>query len=172
MISSANVAGAELTHFPPMQVARPAGKFALLRFPKVARQPIAHDDGEADLGFARQFAWQLRCQRLRDGRLGQPRVRVQPGCHSARQRHIKKHQADRANAAILTNLRAGQDDDELPEARASADGSGLDVCQGMDKGLGHRLDALLLIAVDGRLTTVKRQKSLKTGAWIAALRSQ
>ena len=86
--------------------------------------------------------------------------------------HIALDQAVRTDVAVRTNPCGEQHDDELPDARAGANGGGLDVCQGMDEGLGHRLAALLLIAGDGRLTLGKRKKVLKTGAWTAALRSQ
>jgi hypothetical protein len=59
-------------------------------------------------------------------------------------------QAVRANVAVDPDLGTRQHNDELPDARADTNRGGPHVCQGMDKGVGHRLNALLLIADDGR----------------------
>jgi hypothetical protein len=50
--------------------------------------------------------------------------------------------------ACSGNLGTAQRDDELPDARASTNtsGCGLDIGQGMDKGLTHSLAALLFKA--------------------------
>ena len=48
-------------------------------------------------------------------------------------------QAVRADVAVVADLCASQHDDELPDARARADGGGLDVCEGMDEGGCHSL---------------------------------
>ena len=48
-------------------------------------------------------------------------------------------QAVRADIAVLPNLCTGQDHDKLPDARACANGGGLDVSQGMNKGSGHEI---------------------------------
>ena len=61
-------------------------------------------------------------------------------------------QAVRADIAVVADLCARQHDDELPDPRGCADGGGLDVCQGMDKGLGQFTVTLLLIADHAHFT--------------------
>jgi hypothetical protein len=55
----------------------------------------------------------------------------------------------------------GQHVDELPYSRAGANGGGLHVCQGMDEGLGHWLDALLFVALQDHLTMGEMAKRLE-----------
>ena len=45
----------------------------------------------------------------------------------------------RTNIAVLTDLGAGQHDDELPDTRARTNGGGLDVRQSVNKRGGHEI---------------------------------
>lgn len=80
---------------------------------------------------------------------GGPQLHAALDRHAVADDHIVLDQSAGAYIAVLPNLGARQQDDELPDSRAGANGSGLNIRQGVDIGLGHLLNALLFIAVDG-----------------------